>query len=184
MTLAQTASVLAFLAGLTGLWGLCVAWRNYRLDRFRQNLFAIRDDLFDYAAAGNVSFNDPAYWRLRLLMNSLIRYGHHVNLTCVVMPMIASQLFTGRNNPNEGPYAAWRAAVAKCPTDVQVVLLKTQDRVNEAASTQLIVVSPLSLPLLVLWFLVPQFKVELKARIRHVEDEAVRADEIRGAVAA
>ncbi len=40
-----------------------------RLDCFRQNMFSVRDELFDYAAAGNISFDNPAYILLRLQMN-------------------------------------------------------------------------------------------------------------------
>jgi hypothetical protein len=52
----------------------------YRLDSFRQNVFALRDELFDYAAAGNISFNDPAYRLLRQSMNGFIRYAHQLSL--------------------------------------------------------------------------------------------------------
>ena len=43
----------------TFLW--FIGWRRYRLDLFRQNLFALRDELFDMAATGDLAFNDPAY---------------------------------------------------------------------------------------------------------------------------
>jgi hypothetical protein len=32
--------------------------------------------MFDYAADGNISFNDPAYALLRKSMNGFIRYAH------------------------------------------------------------------------------------------------------------
>jgi hypothetical protein len=56
-----------------------------RLDCFRQNMFAVRDELLDYAAAGNISFNDPAYIVLRHQMNGMIRYGHQLTLFRVLV---------------------------------------------------------------------------------------------------
>jgi hypothetical protein len=53
-------------------------WPTYRLDYFRQNMFAVRDELFDFAAGGNISFNDPAYRLLRQSMNGFIRYAHNL----------------------------------------------------------------------------------------------------------
>jgi len=61
--------------GLVGLsfWVVVfVMWPKSQLDRYRQRLFAIRDDLFMKAAEGQASFNDPAYGLLRMLINQLI----------------------------------------------------------------------------------------------------------------
>jgi hypothetical protein len=52
----------------------------FRLDCFRQSMFTVRDELFDYAAAGNIDFADPAYILLRRQMNGMIRYGHQLTL--------------------------------------------------------------------------------------------------------
>jgi hypothetical protein len=50
-------------------------------------MFSVRDELFDYAASGKISFNDPAYSLLRQLMNGFIRYGHQLTFfrTCVTV---------------------------------------------------------------------------------------------------
>ncbi len=56
-----------------------------RLDCFRKNMFAVRDELFDYAAAGNISFDDPAYVLLRRQINGMIRYGHQLTVFRVLM---------------------------------------------------------------------------------------------------
>lgn len=60
---------------------LCLRlWPSYRLDSFRQRMFSLRDELFDYAAAGNISFHHPSYRLLRQSMNGFIRYAHHLTL--------------------------------------------------------------------------------------------------------
>ena len=62
------------------LWFLLFAIPEYRQDRFRQSLFEVRDALFDYAAAGNISFDHPAYGMLRSITNGYIRYAHKMSL--------------------------------------------------------------------------------------------------------
>lgn len=60
----------------------------YRVDVFRQKMYALRDEFFDYALAGNISFNDPAYVLLRRLMNGLIRYGHKLTVYRLFMSFL------------------------------------------------------------------------------------------------
>jgi hypothetical protein len=61
------------------------AFRQYRIDRFRQNVFAVRDDLFMYAAEGNIDFNHPAYTTLRNVLNGYIRFSHRISFLHLVL---------------------------------------------------------------------------------------------------
>ncbi len=70
-------------------------WREHRLDVFRQRIFEMRDDLFDFAAKGQMSFDDPAYGALRGLLNSYIRFAHRVTL-----PRAFAMLLLRRKYPN------------------------------------------------------------------------------------
>ena len=56
-------------------------YRDYRIDKFRQNLFALRDEFFEEAARGKLRFDDPAYGVLRSTMNGAIRFAHRFNLS-------------------------------------------------------------------------------------------------------
>src|SRR5437762_8464353 len=71
----QTA-VVVVVALLVFFWMIATV----RLDTLRQQLFALRDEMFDYALQQKLSFSDPAYVQLRDLMNGLIRYGHHLTI--------------------------------------------------------------------------------------------------------
>jgi hypothetical protein len=53
-------------------------WPRQRVDLFRQQMFALRDELFDFALNENIDFNNPAYNHLRALMNGFIRYAHNL----------------------------------------------------------------------------------------------------------
>lgn len=65
-------------------------WPNQRVDMFRQNMFALRDELFDFAADGNVAFEEPAYILLRQLMNGFIRYAHNLTPYRILMSYLRS----------------------------------------------------------------------------------------------
>jgi hypothetical protein len=66
--------------GLLLLWGFFYfSIRAYLLDDLRQNLFRIRDDLFDFAADGGIPFDDPSYRELRDDLNSLILFAEKLS---------------------------------------------------------------------------------------------------------
>jgi len=58
---------------------------QYRVDNTRQELFFLRNELFDYAAEGHISFNHPAYGILRGGMNSIIRFTHRMELVTLLI---------------------------------------------------------------------------------------------------
>ncbi|EMI21536.1 hypothetical protein RMSM_01536 [Rhodopirellula maiorica SM1] len=63
-------------------------YRDYRLDYFRQHLFALRDELFDLAKNEEISFTDDAYKLTRAMLNGTIRFGHKlgfVDMVCLVL---------------------------------------------------------------------------------------------------
>lgn len=48
----------------------------HRVDAFRQDLFAVRDELFDVALDEAISFDHPAYLAFRDTLNKMVRFGH------------------------------------------------------------------------------------------------------------
>lgn len=52
----------------------------YHVDSFRQQMFKLRDELFDDAREGKISFNDKSYVMLRSSMNGFIQFGHRLNI--------------------------------------------------------------------------------------------------------
>lgn len=76
----QSSSALALFALIFLVWRT-----DLRTDQFRQRMFAIRDELFDYAASGAVAFEDPAYQLLRNFMNGFIRYAHRLTFFQLIL---------------------------------------------------------------------------------------------------
>ena len=56
-------------------------WRKSCQERYRQKLFTVRDELFDFARRGSIAFTDPAYIALRAYINSMIRFSHLIGVT-------------------------------------------------------------------------------------------------------
>jgi len=98
----QLANVLAACL-VTAMWLLLLFKfiTAYRLDAYRQKMFALRDELFDYARDGHISFDDPAYALLRNQMNALIRNGHQITLFRLIISAIKNRLDSKiLNNPD------------------------------------------------------------------------------------
>jgi hypothetical protein len=88
-------------------------WHEHRIDTYRQRLFGVRDDLFDFAASGGIKFDDPAYTTLRDLSNGLIRFAHRLTFTRVWAIVLFGNF--SRSNRME----AWMADVKSRPEAVR-----------------------------------------------------------------
>lgn len=67
-------------------------WPSHRVDEFRQAMFAVRDELFDFAAKGGGAFSHPAHRLLRQSMNGFIRYGHQLTLFRLICNLVRWKL--------------------------------------------------------------------------------------------
>lgn len=94
------------------LWRL---WPSSRLDIFRQQMFVVRDELFDYAFAGNIDFSHPAYRLLRRSLNGYIRYAHQLTFFRLCMTLLEWNFSTGK--PQTEWLSNWEAAVKTIPDE-------------------------------------------------------------------
>lgn len=75
-------NILAFMALVAAwFWGVKPAL----VETFRQYMFKLRDELFDYMAEGNISASHPAYVMVRNRMNAYIRYAERPNLLGIMI---------------------------------------------------------------------------------------------------
>ena len=63
-------------------------WPSLRVDRSRQDMFAVRDQLFDYAASEKIGFDHQAYRLLRQSMNGFIRYAHRLTFFQLLLTVL------------------------------------------------------------------------------------------------
>ncbi len=117
------------LVGSIGAGACWVLWfyfvQEQRLDRFREDLFGIRHELFCMAASGRVSFEDHSYRELRTLINGMIQFGHHISLRS---SWIASKL--SKDDPDQSSaYEAWKASMIGQPEAIRAELNSIHHRV-------------------------------------------------------
>jgi hypothetical protein len=166
-------------------------WSEARLDAFRQQMFAIRDELFDYAAAKKIGFDDPAYRLLRRSMNGFIRYGHQ--LTFFRMCATALELKLAGKSTESTWFEDWENALKKIQDEqVRVRLKEFHDLAMVCAANRLIFGSPVllilvlcSIPVLILrmgWLNLksilkkaPLFTVSHVIDTRMIENQAAAA---------
>lgn len=88
-------------------------WKEYRVERFRQDLFNLRQTLFDYAASGNFHFEDPVYVGFRNSLNNLIRFAHQVTFLRIVLALktFGIDYFV----ENEEQLTPWKTQMEKLP---------------------------------------------------------------------
>ena len=91
MTDIDLTAVATSLVSLAGLLVLLRLYRDYSVDRFREEMFALRDEMFDFAASGGIAFGHPAYGRLRLTMNGFARRASRLGLMEVVLFRLLSR---------------------------------------------------------------------------------------------
>ena len=125
--------------GLFALWFLYFfCWREHRVDTYRQRLFAVRDDLFDYAASGAVGFDDPAYTTLRDLSNGLIRFAHRLTFVRVeAIVLLGSLSSTDRME-------AWMEDVKRRPPEMRDKLMRAHEAIRSASLWHVLAWSPLA----------------------------------------
>jgi hypothetical protein len=107
-------TILDSVLALFALWiAVYYFWPDFRIDTFREDIFSVRDAMFLYAAQGNISFEHPAYTILRDRMNGLLRHGHELTLSRMVLILAT--------HPMEKPdvISRWEEAVAELPEQTQ-----------------------------------------------------------------
>lgn len=137
----QIGAVLNFGFGLLLCWVLYYfGWRLYRIDKVRNDLFELRNELFLFAADGHISFNDPAYFSLRRRIEALIRFAHTL---CFTRSLIFGILQSRFPIPElEERYRYWSAALERLPAESRKKLQDIHKRVQLAIIKQMLLNSP------------------------------------------
>jgi hypothetical protein len=122
---------------IIGWFLLFWCWRQYRIDALRQTLFELRDELFDFAAEGHVSFSDEVYVRNRKYLNTMIRFAHRATFTSAAVAALFAKdsLAKVRTPPEE--------VLAMPKSDTKEKLLSIHRRANSALFTHIVTASPL-----------------------------------------
>lgn len=104
-------SAIESLISLTLLLGLMVAYNRYRVELLRDELFALRDAMYDDALDGKLSFESSAYGAGRAMFNGMIRFAHKISLLqflcySALVPRVANEAAISRFEAVEGSWQA------------------------------------------------------------------------------
>ncbi len=135
------------LLALAGLWYLLFwLYRDFRLDVFRQELFALRDRLFDLSTNQSLNYDHPAYGTLRRTINGFIRFGHRLTLNQVILLVIVSRY--RRTQVVHSFDARWERVVVNLPEPLRRDLEGIVQSMHRAVIKHLMLSSPLLLVLM------------------------------------
>ncbi len=144
-------TVLSSLLSLVGIAYL-LFWRYRSLctDWFRQRVFELRDELFNYAADGKINFDDPAYGMLRQTMNGYIRFAHQ---TTGWHGLVFAVFFrkADRQYMQQSVEENWSKAVGALSPDARQHIESLRDKLETVGAVHLLLSAP-ELTLLLLPF--------------------------------
>jgi hypothetical protein len=127
---------------LFGLWWLFFwLYRDYRLDALRQHLFALRDELFDLARGGLLSFDSKAYGMLRSSINGNIRFGHRLGFLDVFCFLIFTRRQPAIERQVEQYHHNWQAATAGLDQETLTSVEHIRTRVHLRVLEQIVLTS-------------------------------------------
>jgi hypothetical protein len=111
----QLVAIVTSLISIILLFVVIRLWASLRLDLFRQEMFALRDRMFDYAMDGNIDFSHPAYRLLRKSMNGFIRYAHNLTFYRLTVTMLQWRVLSHR--PELKWAEEWNKALEEIPNE-------------------------------------------------------------------
>jgi hypothetical protein len=87
-------------------------FRDYRLDKVRDDMFTLRDQLFDYAAE-NELLQHPGYRQLREIMNAMIRFAHKISVSRLLLSMFLDRFVP--ETERRRPFDEWHKTLDNLP---------------------------------------------------------------------
>ncbi|HEX6039550.1 hypothetical protein [Longimicrobium sp.] len=140
MTQMEATDAVVAVTGILFIWVLVTfLYRDYRIDLFRQRMFAERDALFDYAAEGGIEFGHPAYTLVRSTMNGFIRFADRINVWGLAA---TAHVYGSVKNDEESFSAQFTSATKDLTPEQKDTLVKAVNRMDMHVLDQLVLGSP------------------------------------------
>lgn len=176
----EAATALSTLISAAGILFVLNRLRAVAVDEFRDGIFALRDDLFDRAAAGAIPFGHPAYGMLRRTMNGFLRWGGRLRLLeAVLLPAFTRREARVTANPFD---ARWTAATADLSASDREWLESYRSRMRRLVIRHLVAGSPVLAATLVVPLVLWSFSAAIVALMEMQAFEFGRNDEAASAL--
>ena len=121
-------------------------YRDFKVDSFRQKLFALRDDLFDDAEASGIDFSHSSYDVLRTAINGFIRYAHRINIF-QILALVAIATHETKSNGSSFN-SRFQSHLGQLEEDQQKLLKDYRNKMNVLMIKHALSASPLALILI------------------------------------
>lgn len=121
LSMDQVASSLQLMLALWVFLGLFWLYRDYQIDRLREHLFSLRDELFD-SAHENDLLNEKGYVKLRLIMNSMIQFSHKITFVRFALSVLMISKLPKEEMTQ--PFTEWLEIIDKLPLETRNILIE------------------------------------------------------------
>ena len=145
-------------------------WRKSCQERFRQNLFDLRDELFDLALDGKVSFTDHAYVQLPSNINGMIRFSHLMSVTRLFTFIVFQRYVGDLSEHTENFKAALSQVRGK---DAKKALEQIYGRMREQTLKHLYIASPHILVMVPVLLMLDKIISKKDGRSKSISEPAV-----------
>jgi hypothetical protein len=124
ITASQVAAAIQVVIALAAIAAIGWLFRDYRIDKIRDELFALRDELFLYAVEKSL-LDHPAHQQLRENFNAMIRFSHKLSLTRLLLTLVYVRLFAPHDSRVDlGLHSRWKASVSTLPEEQREALVR------------------------------------------------------------
>lgn len=131
-------------------WFFFDLYHKYRLDLYRQNLFEIRDALFEEAAKYGL-FEDKAYTMTRITINGMIRFAHEVSFLRLFLGYFFHSWFVRKDIA--GLYMRdYMVALNKLPEEQKKAVIRARVHAHMVLASHVLHTSVVLLPLFYVTF--------------------------------
>jgi hypothetical protein len=117
------------------------------VDRYRQYLFEVRDDLFIYAAKGQIGFDHRAYKDLRMMLNGSIRFADRIGFIYVSSMLVRLKVIKFDDIESEKFSRDLRKSIEELPPEVQSYLQDVRKKLKVATTFLMVFRSPVAIAL-------------------------------------
>lgn len=122
---------------------IAVLYRDYRNDVLKQNLFDVRDKLFDMAVEGRIDFNSNAYGMLRRSINGLLFGAESVSFLTLLVLGGMSWKNSKLREEEERYRQCWQEALDALDPPAQAEVQSLRNEMNFALADHVLFTSPL-----------------------------------------
>ena len=111
-------------------WVLFYEYPRSAIELTRNELFSLRDELFELGQKGEIPFDSDAYTILRGLLNGMIRYAHDISGT----QLIATQLIRSKSATHYSDHikSSWNQAQSALPAKSRSEASRIMTRATDA----------------------------------------------------